>query len=195
MNRKIILASESANRRSVLNALNVIYEALPARIDEKTIRDEDLAKRAEKLARAKAEKLAKKYPDAIILAGDSFPLNNGKVFEKPSTIEEARLMLRQESGGKGKFYNGFCYIDKLNNINFSTTVTVDFSLRTFTDDEIERYIEVFPVLTWSGALFVGNIYGAGMVKEISGSFSAFIYGLPMELVIEYLRKSGIDINP
>ena len=83
MNRKIILASESANRRSVLNALNVIYEALPARIDEKTIRDEDLAKRAEKLARAKAEKLAKKYPDAIILAGDSFPLNNGKVFEKP----------------------------------------------------------------------------------------------------------------
>ena len=62
MNRKIILASESANRRSVLDALNVIYEALPARIDEKTIRDEDLAKRAEKLARAKAEKLAKKYP-------------------------------------------------------------------------------------------------------------------------------------
>ena len=40
MNRKIILASESANRRTVMDALNVLYEVVPADLDEKAIRDD-----------------------------------------------------------------------------------------------------------------------------------------------------------
>lgn len=195
MNRKIILASASINRQTVMDALNVPYEAVPADINEKAIRDEDNAVRVKKIANAKAEKVAKDYPNAIILAGDSYAVNNGKVFEKPNSLEEAKEMLRQESGGKGKFYSAFCYKDPQNNIDFSTTTIVDFSIRKLGEKEIEDYVNNFPVLRWSGALFPGNVYGASMISEIHGSFSAFIYGFPTELVIEYLRKSGIDVHP
>lgn len=195
MNRKIILASGSANRRTAMDALNVLYKSIPPEIDEKSISDKDHTRRTEKIARIKAEKILQKYPDAIIIAGDSYAVNNGKAFEKPASIEEAKEMLRQESGGSGKFYAGFCYIDKQNKIDFSTTVVVDFSLRIFSEKEVEKFVEKYPVLTWSGALSPANQYGITMIKSIKGSINAFIYGIPTELVIENLQKSGIEIQP
>ena len=40
-------------------SLEIKYEIIPADIDEKAIRDEDLTLRAEKIARGKAEEVAK----------------------------------------------------------------------------------------------------------------------------------------
>ncbi len=176
-----------------MDSLEIQYIAIAANIDEKAIRDMNFSVRAEKIARAKAEKILSDYPEAIIIAGDSFPVNNGIAFEKPATIKEAKEMLKQESGGKATLFSGFCYIDKRNKIDFSTTITVDFTLRVFDEKEIEDYVKKFPVLTWSGALFAGHPYGASMIKEIHGPFSAFVYGFPTDLVIEYLQKSGITI--
>ena len=55
MNQKIILASGSKQRKLIMDALGIEYVVIPADIDEKAIRDEDLKSRAEKIARAKAE--------------------------------------------------------------------------------------------------------------------------------------------
>ena len=178
-----------------MDSLNISYAVMPANINEKAIRDKDFIVRAEKIARAKAEKILEQYPDAIILAGDSFAVNNGKVFEKPESIQQAKEMLKEESGGRGMFYAGFCYIDQKDNINFSTTITVNFNMRVLQEIEIENFVKSFPVLTWSGALFPGNVYGASMINKIEGSLSAFIYGFPTELIIEYLNKSGIEVHP
>ncbi len=45
-------------------------------------------------------------------------------------------------------------------------------------EDIENFVKSLPVLTWSGALFPGNVYGASMIQKIEGSLSAFIYGFP-----------------
>lgn len=191
MTKQIILASGSANRKTVMDSLHIEYTIATADIDEKSIRDADYSLRAEKIARAKAEKVVQEFPGSIVISGDSFAVNNGEVFEKPTTLEEAKEMLTRESGGQGIFYTGFCYLDPAKKINYSTTLTVEFSLRELSKTEIENYIKINPVLTWSGALFPGNAYGAGMIKEIKGSLSTFIYGFPVDLVIEYLRKSEV----
>jgi septum formation protein len=193
--RKIILASASANRRTVMGALGIKFEAIAADIDEKAIRDENLAVRAEKIARAKAEKIMREYPEAIIISGDSFGAADGKVFEKPENLDEARQMLRDESGSQGNLYTAFCYIDQQNKIDYSTTVVTSYKLRKFSEEEIDGYVKKFPVLTWSGALFAGHEFGAGMVNQINGSLNAFVYGFPTELVVEYLKKSGIEVHP
>lgn len=177
-----------------MDSLNIPYEIVPADIDEKAIRDEDLTVRAEKIARAKAENVAQEH-EGIVIAADSFASNNGKVFEKPQSIEEAKQMLRDESGGQGKLYAGLCYLDKENNIDFSTTSVVDFTLRTFSEEEIEALVKKFPVLTWSGALFPGETYCSGMIEKVNGSFTAYIYGLPVDMLIPLLQKSGIKPQP
>ncbi len=193
--QKIILASGSANRKMLMDALNVPYEIIPADIDERIIRDDDLSKRAEKIARAKAENVAKKH-NGIIIAADSFAVHNGKVYEKPKTIEEAKQMLREESGNENsKLYAGVCYLDKENNIDYSTTVIIEFSTRKFSEEEIEEIVNKYPVLTWSGGFSPTTLYGLTTVSRINGSLTGFTHGFPMEIIIPLLEKSGVKIRP
>lgn len=193
--QKIILASGSANRKILMDALNIPYEIIPADIDEGLIRDEDLSIRAEKIARAKAEKVAEKHK-GIIIAADSFAVHNGKVYEKPKTIEEAKQMLREESGNENsKLYTGICYIDKENNIDYSTSIFVTFSTRKFGEKEIEEIVGKYPVLTWSGGFSPTTPYGLTTVSKINGSPTGFTHGFPMEIIIPLLEKSGVEIKP
>lgn len=193
--QRIILASGSANRKMLMDALNISYEIISADIDEKVIRDNDLLKRAEKIARAKAESVAKRNK-GIIIAADSFAEHGGKIYEKPKTIDEAKQMLREESGNdNSKLYAGVCYIDKENNIDYSTSVVVEFSTRKFSEEEINEIIVKYPVLTWSGAFSPTNRYGLTMISKINGSLAGFIHGFPIEIVIPLLEKSGIKIKP
>ncbi|MBU6447853.1 Maf family protein, partial [Patescibacteria group bacterium] len=148
--QKIILASSSAQRKILMENLNVPFEVYPADIDEKAIRDEDLKVRAEKIARAKAEKVISER-GGIIIAADMFLDFNGQVMEKPKDIDEAKQMLQGLSGHKFNSYTGFCYIDKQNNIDFSTAVVTNSALRTLSEAEIDQYVRKFPVTTWAGA--------------------------------------------
>lgn len=193
--QRIILASGSVNRKMLMDALNIPYEIIPAEIDEKVIRDGDLALRAEKIARAKAESVAQKHK-GIIIAADSFAVHNGKVYEKPKTKEEARQMLKEESGNDdSKLYSGVCYIDKERNIDFSTCVVIEFSTRKYSDREIDEAINKYPVLTWSGGFSPTNSFGLTMISKINGSITGFIHGFPMEIIIPLLEKSGVKIKP
>ena len=193
--QRIILASGSANRKMLMDVLNIPYEIIPANIDEKLIRDSDLAKRAEKIARAKAENVAIKHK-GIIISADSFAVHNGKVYEKPQTIEEAKQMLREESGNENsKLYAGVCYLDKQNSIDYSTCIVVDFSTRKFSEEEIDEVINKYPVLTWSGAFSPANTYGLTTISTVNGSLTGLTHGLPMEIIIPLLEKSGIKIKP
>lgn len=193
--QKIILASDSANRKMLMDALNIPYEIIPAEIDEKAIRDEDLSKRAENIARAKAEKVAEKH-QGIIIAADSFAVHDGKVYEKPKTIDEAKQMLKEESGNENsKLYAGVCYLDKENKIDYSTSVVIDFSTKEFSEEEIDEIVNKYPVLTWSGGFSPTTPYGLTTVSKVNGSLTGFTHGFPMEIIIPLLEKSGVKIKP
>lgn len=192
--QKIILASGSSNRKKVMDSLGLHYEIIPANIDEKAIRDDNYAVQAEKIARAKAEKVAVAH-EGIIVAGDSFVVNKGKVFEKPRTRDEAKHMIAEQSGSVATLFVGFCYLDKKNRINLSLTTEVSFSIRTISQEEIANYVASFPVLEWSGGLFAGNPYTSSMFYNITGSLADFIYGFPVNILIEAFGKSGVLVKP
>lgn len=192
--RKIILASGSKSRKMVIDVLNIPYIALPADIDEKSIRDSDFAKRAERIARAKVEAVAKRNPNTIVIGADSFGVINGREYEKPVDLPDARRMLLEQSGQSGTFYTGFCYLDIAKKINFSTTDVTNFTFRTFSENEIESYIMQNPVLTWSGAMFPGGLYGSTFVEKIHGSLNGYTHGLPTHILIPLLSQSGVAIH-
>lgn len=192
--QKIILASGSLQRKNILSVLNIPFEVIPADIDEKTIQDNDLKIRAEKIARAKAEKVASQH-SGIIISGDTYTVCDGKILEKPDSLGAAKVMLRFLSGKKGINYNGFCYLDKKNKIDFSTTAEVKFAFRQLSELEIETYVKKFPVLTWAAACSPAYPYIMTMISYLTGSLTGFTHGLPMESLIPLLRKSGFDARP
>jgi len=195
MNKQnIILASGSLQRKDVLSSLNFAFDVVPADIDEKAIRNDDLKKQAEMVARAKAEKVAKER-EAIVIAADTFVVIGGVTLEKPLDITEAREMLKTQCGKELQVYTGFCYIDKQNDIDFSDAVIINAFFREMSEQEIESYIHNYPVTTWSAGFAPAYSYGMTLIEKIEGSFTGFIYGLPMELLIPLLKKSGYDIGP
>ncbi|MDO8269875.1 MAG: Maf family protein [Candidatus Levybacteria bacterium] len=191
---QIILASQSRARKELVSSLGIAFITLPAHIDEKSFRDVDLKIRAEKLARAKAEKISSEN-NAIIIACDTFSESDGKVFEKPSSKKEAIEMLTLLSGKEAINYTGFCYIDRKNNIDFSTTVIVPYSLRILYPQEIELYVNSYPVTEWAAGFALVEPYITSFIASVNGSYTGLAYGLPTELLIPLLKKSGFEPEP
>ena len=175
-----------------MDSLGIPYVVILADIDEKAIRDENLIVRAEKIARAKAENVLQNH-EGIIIAADTFVAVAGRILEKPQSLEEAKKMLTIQSNHSGTLYTGFCYIDKANNINYSTTSMVKYTLRVLPDEEIANFVANNPVMDWAGAFSTIYLYQMGFMAKIDGSPTG-LYGLPVDLLVPCLQKSGVKIK-
>lgn len=147
---RIILASQSEIRKRALNILGLSYECIPANINEKAIRNSDPIKMALLISEAKAYEIAKKE-QGIIIAGDAFLVFEGKVLEKPSSLDEAHAMLNTLSGNKYTFVTGLAVYDTKTKKMRSTTATCDIYLRHLSQDEIKDYCSRYSVLKFAGA--------------------------------------------
>lgn len=193
--RKIILASQSNARKELFSSLGIPFEVVPANINEKEIRDKNLRKRAQNIANAKALKILEQNPDSIIIACDTFSECESVTLEKPKSLLEAKKMLRLLSGKKAVNFTAFRYIDRAKKIDFSETVKVSYSFRTLYTKEINIYVEKFPVTQWAAGFALIFPYITTFVSDVKGSYTGLSYGLPTELLIPFLKKSGFEPNP
>lgn len=178
----------------MMDALSIPYDIIPASIDEKAIHDSNPEIRAEKIARAKAEKVAENTKNkGIVISADTFSTCDGKILEKPKTLDEAREMLKLQGDKLSTLYTGFCYIDKKNKINFSKTAITKYILRKLSDEEIEKFINNNPVTEWAAAFSPAYTYQLGFIKRIEGSLTGSTHGLPIEFLIPCLEKSGVKL--
>ncbi len=193
MPRHLILASQSPQRRMIFEALGIPFETVPADLDELAIQDADLVKRAEKLARIKAETIHHRYPEAIVVAADTYLIFQGRALEKPTSLKEAGEMLRLQSGQTITEVSGVCYLDIQMNISHSQAVVTEVTFRELSNEEIEHFIETNgeKVLTWSGSFSPAYPSGANLIDGIKGSYNSFTYGFPIEVVIPLLKQSGV----
>ena len=187
--QKVILASGSELRKNLFLGLSIPFEIQIADIDEKTIRDPDLKVRVAKIARAKAETVAAKH-QGIIIAADTFVVCDGKALEKPQDLDEARAMLKLQQDRILFVYTALCYLDREKDIDFSEVSITKLKMRQLDDYEINAYVNNAPVTTWAGAFSTSGIYGANLVDYTEGSITG-VEGLPMELLIPLLKKSGL----
>src|SRR5262245_34891453 len=98
MHPSLILASASPSRRLLLANAGLVFDIEPAAIDEEEI-TRSLASRAapqelaSTLAEMKAVKVSSRHPGAIVVGADSTLACNGRLFDKPPTMDAARKQL------------------------------------------------------------------------------------------------------
>jgi septum formation protein len=189
--RKVILASKSKQRINLMKTLGIKFKIKPADIDEKAIKASSAKKRAEKIARAKAEFIFKENPKGIIIAADTFAVLERKMLEKPASKLEAKKMLKFISNKTIIDYTGFCYLDKKNNINYSVTSINYVKFRKLSKNEIGYYVKNNPVTDWAGAFSCAYDAGMALIESNKGSLTTLTHGFPMEELIPNLRKSGV----
>ena len=94
----LILASVSPRRAELLRQLRLDFKVVPAEVAE--IHDEQMTARelSQVNAYRKARAVAKKFPDALVLAADTLVYLESMLFGKPATLDEAHRMLEQLQG-------------------------------------------------------------------------------------------------
>src|SRR3989339_1196720 len=96
--QRIILASGSKRRQEILEKLGVEFEIAESGYDESKIVCDDPVELVEELAIQKALSVAKQYPDAIIIGGDTVVYLAGEIVGKPVDKKDAERIIRLLSG-------------------------------------------------------------------------------------------------
>lgn len=186
---KIILGSQSENRRQVLAGAGYKFEIMAPHIDEKAIRHEDLYEIPLRLARAKAEALLPRIKEPVMLiTADQVIVWNGELREKPRDFTEARRYLETFSGSE---YPAEC----VNGIMVTNTETG----RSKLEREISKvFFSKIPQETIEEFLNQGTMYkyAGGFTPQspiirpclrIDGTLDS-VLGLPMAIVEKCMKK-------
>lgn len=184
---KLVLASQSPQRLAIMQALGLDVEQDPANIDEKSIRHADPVIQSKLIAEAKARAVAVRHPNSYIIAADTYCVLDGVVYEKPVDLDDARRMLREQSGKTMQEVTGVALYNTTNSQMLSDVKVVAVTFRNLSEEEIDRYVTTEPVLTWSAAFCPAYETGMVLIESIAGSFTSFTHGLPVEWIIEKLR--------
>lgn len=191
--RRIILASGSPQRKELLEKIGLTFEVDPAAYVE-TIKSgmipEEIAKY---LSREKAWAVAKKYPDAIIIAADTFGVIGGEIIGKPHHATEAKKILGRLSGRSHRVITGFTIIDTQTGKAVTRSVETVVHFRKLTGDEINAYVSTGEPLDKAGAYGIQGL-GALLVDRIEGDYYNVI-GLPLNTLAKELESFGVNILP
>ncbi len=189
--KKIILASQSPRRESILKQVGLEFEICPSSYEEDmtlNLRPHELA---EHLSVGKAESVANGHKDAIIISADTIVAVDDEVFGKPKTADRAKYMLQKLSGRQHAVITGFTIIDTATGKKTTKSIETKVYFKKLSDEEIKNYIDTGEPLELGGAYGIQD-RAAIFIEKLEGDYFN-IMGLPIFHVAEELKKFGVKI--
>lgn len=184
IDRQIILASTSPRRKELLEKAGIVFEVAGSDYEEDMTLALAPLELAKHLSKGKAEAVAEQYPDAIIIAADTFVVYGDAVLGKPHTPEKAKETLRMLSGNAHAVITGFTIIDSKNGKSISEVVETKVYFKNLSKQEIDDYIATEEPLERAGAYAIQDS-GKILVERIEGDYDNVV-GLPTAAVLEAL---------
>jgi septum formation protein len=189
----IVLASQSASRKAMLEAAGVAFEAVPPRLDERALEagmaDAAPEKVASALAAAKAEAVSRERPDALVLGSDSLVEVAGRRFDKPTSREGAAAHLRFFSGKTMRLHSAAA-LARAGAVLWRHHAMAALRVIALSDGFIESYLTTeWPAV--AGCVGVFRIEGRGvqLFESIEGDHFT-VLGMPLLPVLGALRELG-----
>lgn len=193
----LVLASQSASRRAMLDAAGVAHEALPALVDEASAKESLLAEGvrprdlADALAELKALKVSRMAPQALVLGGDSLvALDDGSLLDKPESRDQARDHLQRMSGKTHDIFSAAVIAEGGRPV-WRHVDRARLHVRPLSDAFIESYIDVeWPAIAGCVGCFRIEGPGVQLFHRTEGSHFT-ILGMPLLPILDYLRTRGV----
>ena len=188
MTPRLVLASESPRRRDLLASIGLTPDIIaPADVDETPLKDELPRRLAARLAAAKAEAAAARFPDDFVLAADTVVSVGRRILPKASDAAEVAECLRLLSGRAHRVVTGVS-VRAPGGRRGDRLVETRLKMRRLSEAEIRTYAE--------GGEGVGKAGGYGIqgragvfILSLSGSWPAVV-GLPLHETEALLRGLG-----
>ena len=189
--RRLVLASTSRYRRELLARLRLPFDVEAPRVGEEPRTGETPAQTACRLAIAKAEAVASRHPDAVVIGSDQVADLDGRGVGKPGTHERATAQLRAMRGRTVVFQTAIAVVCAATRFAESALVPVAVRMRDLSDDEIERYLRAETPYDCAGSAKIETL-GIALVESVGSDDPTALVGLPLIRTCELLRRAGID---
>ncbi|WP_428152458.1 Maf family protein [Brevundimonas sp.] len=184
---ELVLASASPRRIELLALIGITPDRIdPADIDEMPLKDETPSRLAVRLALTKAQAVAARAPEAVVLAADTVVAVGRRLLEKPADEAEAEKFLRLLSGRNHRVFTGVAVAT--GETVRHRVVDTRVAIKRLSDAEIADYVAGGD---WKGKAGGYGIQGpaAAFVLRIIGSHPA-VMGLPLPETVNLLAGAG-----
>ena len=188
----LVLASQSASRRAMLEAAGVPFRAEPARIDERALEQALAGAPPEAVALALAEAKAKAVSapaDTLVLGSDSLVSVAGRRFDKPADRAEAAAHLRFFSGKVMQLHSAAA-LACAGALVWSAGEVAHLHVRELSEAFIADYLAAeWPAVGACVGVFRIEARGVQLFDWIEGDHFA-VLGMPLLPVLGALRQYG-----
>lgn len=195
MQSRIILASASPFRKTMLENARLDFAVVPAAIDERAVEaaigDSGVtpAEVACILAEAKAQNVSERYPDALVIGSDQTLSLGDEILHKARDMEEARARLLRLSG-QVHHLNSAVALARMGETVWTHTSVARMTMRALTPAFIGRYLSaVGPAVLSSVGAYQIEGRGIQLFEAIDGDHFTIV-GLPLLPLLGALRKAG-----
>ena len=188
---ELILASTSPYRKMLLDKLGLPFECAAPNVDELALPGETPRSLVLRLAQAKAQALAARYPNHLIIGSDQVCVLDGEITGKPHTEENARLQLKKASGNVVTFYTGLALYNSANGHLQTECEPFDVHFRHLSEQEIDNYVRKERPLHCAGS-FKSEGLGITLFERLEGRDPNALVGLPLIALCQMLRREGCN---
>ena len=193
--RRLVLASASPARLSLLRQSGLSPEVVVSNVDESTVTAPRVAETVARLAAAKATAVAKQETDAFVIGCDSLLEFHGKPLGKPADAAEARDRWQRMAGRSGVLHTGQALFDVQDGAVVARDIAVTSTVVYFaspTPQELEAYVATGEPMAVAGAFTLDGL-GAPFVRRVEGDPAAVV-GLSLTVLRTQLAKRGLAIT-
>lgn len=192
---RLILASGSRYRQELLSRLQFAFSVCSPDIDETPLDGESPPQTALRLARQKAELIARTESDAVIVGSDQVANLDGEPIGKPGTHANALAQLKKMQGRSVVFHTALCVLDGRNGTAGPRvqieTVDTTVLFRTLSGDQLDAYLRIEQPYDCAGSAKNEGL-GIALIASIHSDDPTALTGLPLIALCNMLSRAGLE---
>lgn len=190
--RALILGSTSRYRKELLSRLGVPFSVAGPEVDETPLPGEAPVALARRLALAKAQAVAARFPDAVVIGSDQVADLDGEALGKPGNHARATVQLQRMRGKTVVFQTAVAVVCNASGFQEESLAEVRVRFRQLGDAEIEHYLRAEEPYDCAGSAKSEGL-GIALLESIENDDPTALVGLPLIRTSAMLRRAGIEL--
>ena len=190
--RTLILGSTSPYRRELLERLRLPFEVQRPEVDETPLKGETPVALAQRLAMAKAQAVAQRFPQAIVIGSDQVADLHGEPLGKPGNHPKAVAQLQRMRGQTVVFQTAVAVVCQATGFAQCELSQVKVVFRDFSDESLQHYLHTEQPYDCAGSAKSEGL-GIVLLERIDNQDPTALVGLPLLLTCRLLRAAGMPL--
>lgn len=186
---KLILASTSPRRQDLLARLDIPFEIVAPEHVEEVHQHESFAETCRRLAREKAQAVARRHPCDLVIGADTIVILDQQLLGKPVDENDARHMLQLLSGKTHLVKTAVALSVEAKAYQSDILETTEVTFHPLNDAEIDRYVHQYRPLDKAGAYGIQDWSGV-FVLGLKGCYHNVV-GFPLASFYQHLKATGL----